>query len=553
MRRTTMRSASRLASVLGVASLVLVAAACGGDDDDAATSDTTAEEETVDEEPADDGDEATDDGDEATTEDTTADDSASSDAVIRLATNQLPASKGNPFNSVGSPGIYTLAAIYDPVTFVSTDGEIKPWLATSWENTSETTWNFVLRDDVQFSNGETLDAEGLASVINFIVTDEAAAGSAVARDLANIASATAVDTYTVEVTTATPDPILPAKMTEIYVPAPGVLADAGLEEITENPVGSGPFMVTSWDAGTIELAAFTDSWRAPLVGGLEIQELAEPAARVQALQAGQVDLATGISPDLVDTLGDAASADVVTANQVMSLAFNTEMADSPVADPMVRQALNYAIDRQAIVDALLLGQGSAAGQGPTPNATGYNPDIDAFGYDPELAQQMLADAGYPDGLSFTADVVVGSFPADAEIYQLAQQNLADIGVDVELNQITFPDWLERYLGGTFDAGMFGLSWNALPTMDSGRVMTNFSCLKSNPFFCDQEQADALEAALPTIDPAERTAALQDVTAMMHDNPPALYLVQQIDVNGVSSEIGNFVNDNRFFNYDEMTK
>lgn len=480
--------------------------------------------------------------------------SPNSDAVIRVGTNALPAAKGNPFNSVGSPGIYTLAAIYDPITFVNADGEVEPWLVVSWENTSDTTWNFEVRPNVMFSNGEILDAEGLASVIDFVANDEAAAGSAVARDLGNIASATAIDDVTVEVTTIEPDPILPSQLTEIYVPAPGVLAEDGLDAITENPVGSGPFMVTSWNASSIELTAFTDSWRAPMVGGMEIQALPEPAARVQALQAGQVDLITGVSPDLVDLIeGSGASADIVTANQVMSLAFNTEMENSPVADPAVRQALNYAIDRQAIVDDLLLGQGRAADQGPTPSATGYNPDIDAFDYDPELATQMLDDAGYPDGLSFPVDVVVGSFPADAEIYQLVQQDLADIGVDVELRQIVFSDWLERYLGGTFDSGMFGLSWNALPTMDAGRVMTNFSCLKANAFFCDQPTADALSAALPTIDEAERTSALQGVTEMMHDNPPALYLVQQIDINGVSSELSGFVNDNRFFNYDQMTK
>lgn len=524
--------------LLAVAGVMAMVASCGGSDD-------SSSEESTDTTPATvaDGDGGTD-----------AEPAEQSDAVIQLGVNALPASKGNPFNSVGSPGIYTLAAIYDPITFVSADGSVEPWLATEWENTSDTTWTFTLRDDVTFSNGEALDAEGVAAVINFLVTDEAAGTSAVARDVGVIESVAAIDEFVIEVTTSTPDPILPNKMTEIYVPAPGVIAEGGIDAITENPVGTGPFMVTSWDANSIALDAFADSWRPPLVAGMEIQALPEPAARVQALQSGQVDLVTGVSPDLVALLdGSTASADVITANQVMSLAFNTSLEGSPIADASVRQALNHAINRQAIVDDLLLGEGSPALQGPVPGATGNNPDIEGFEYDTELAMQMLADAGYPDGFSITADIVVGSFPADSEIYQLVKQNLSDIGVEVELNQIPFPDWLDQYLGNTWTSDMFGLSWNALPTMDLGRVMSNFSCLKTPAFFCDQATADALAAALPMMDIDARTAAMQEVSTMMHDNPPAIYLVQQIDINGVATGLDGFSNDNRFFRYDQMAK
>jgi peptide/nickel transport system substrate-binding protein len=524
----------RKAFGLLVAAVMLTAASCG-DDDDSSTASVTA---------------STD----AAAETTATPDSDQSDAVIRFGVNALPAAKGNPFNSVGSPGIYTLAAIYDPITFVSSDGTVAPWLATEWERTSDTTWNFTLRDDVMFSNGEMLDAEGLASVINFLVTDEVAATSAVARDVRVIESAVALDEFTLEVTTSVPDPILPNKMTEIYVPAPGVIAEGGIDAITENPVGTGPFMVTEWGATDVTLAAFTDSWRAPLVSGLKIQALPEPAARVQALQSGQVDLVTGVSPDLVGLLdGSSASADIVTAAQVMSIAFNTSIEGTPIADAAVRQALNHAVDRQAIVDHLLLGQGNPATQGPTPGATGHNPDITGFEYDPELATQMLADAGYPDGFTLTADIVVGSFPADSEIYQLVKQNLADVGVEVELNQMQFSEWLEKYLANSWTSEMFGLSWNALPTMDAGRVMSNFSCLKNPAFFCDQPAADALSSAVILMDEDARTAAMQEVTAMMHENPPALYLVQQIDINGVSNELQGFSNDNRFFRFDLMSK
>src|SRR5205807_2593423 len=96
--------------------------------------------------------------------------SSASGQVIHVGVDSLPAAKGNPFDSTGSPGIYTYAAIYDPVTYVDSTGKLKPWLATKWQNTSPTTWTFTLRGGVKFSDGETLDAKGLADVINYMKT-----------------------------------------------------------------------------------------------------------------------------------------------------------------------------------------------------------------------------------------------------------------------------------------------------------------------------------------------------------------------------------------------
>lgn len=473
--------------------------------------------------------------------------------TIRVAVNELPAAKGNPFNSVGSPGIYTLAALYDPLTFADADGTVKPWLATEWTNTSPTTWTFTLRDGVEFSNGEPLDAAGVAEVINFLRTDDEAAKSAVAGDLSTIASAKAVDGKTVEITTSEPDPILPNQLAELYLPAPKVLTEQGLQAITDDPVGTGPFQVKNWGANKITLDAFTGSWRAPKAKALEIQALAEPASRMQALQSGQVDLITGLSPDQANQLSGTTRADITKANQVMSLAFITTAGDSPLSDRRVRQALNYAVDKQAIAKNLLLGQAEAVGQGITPEAAGHNPDLAPYPHDVAKARDLLAQAGYPDGFTFSADVVVGSFPADSEVYQLMKQHLADAGVTVELHQITFSDWLTKYLNNSWEVQAFGLSWNALPTMDGARAMSLFSCLKEPAFFCDRPAANVLSDAMTNLDGTSRTQQLQRVAKAMHDNPPALYLVRQIDINGLSASLQGFQNNNRFFTYDQMSK
>lgn len=478
--------------------------------------------------------------------------SSASSETIHVAVDSLPAAKGNPFDGSGSPGIYTYAAIYDPVTYVDSAGQVEPWLATSWQNTSPTTWTFTLRDGVKFSDGETLDAQGLADVINYMKKNPDLSKSAVAGDLVNIASAKALAAMTVQITTTAPDPILPAKLTELYVPAPKVLTQQGVQAITNNPVGTGPFKVKSWGTSSITMTAFAESWRAPKVGGLDIQALPDPAARLQALQSGQVNLITGVSPDQVSNLGSGYQADITKAAQVMSLAFINTTGKSPLSDPRVRQALNYAVDKNALANNLLLGKGQAIGQGITPGAAGNNPSVQPYPYDPTKAKQLLAAAGYPNGFSMTADVVVGSFPADGDIYQQMAQNLNDIGVKVKLQQITFTDWLNNYLANNWGAAQaFGLSWNALPSMDGSRAMSLFSCLKKPAFFCDKPTAALLTKAMSDMNATSRTQELAQVATAMHDNPPALYLVREIDINAMSTKLSRFVDDNRFFPYDKM--
>ncbi|WP_165968984.1 ABC transporter substrate-binding protein [Actinomadura sp. KC06] len=477
--------------------------------------------------------------------------------TLKIGVDSLPASQGNPFNSAVSPGIYTYAAIYDPLTFVDDTGQVKPWLATEWKNTSDTTWTFTLRDGVEFSNGEKLTAQGVADVVNFLKQNPEAKRSVVSNDLATVKSAKAADAKTVEITTAVPDPVLPNKVTELMIPAPKALAAGGVKGIAAKPVGTGPFQVKNWGGNKITLTAFEKSWRAPKEAGLEIQAMQDPASRLQALQSGQVDLITGVSPDQVDQMKGSIQAEVNPGNQVMSLAFRTvkgkDPVDSPLTDKKVRQALNYAVNKQAITDNLLLGKAKPVGQGPTEKVRGHNPDVQAYPHDPAKAKALLTEAGHPKGFAMSADVVVGAFPGDADIYQSVKQDLAKVGVNLTLNQMTFPTWLQNYTGNTWKTQAFGLSWNALPTMDAGRAMTNFTCLRPSTFFCDKPTADHLSAALTDMDGQKRDEQLRKVVAEMHDNPPALFLVHQITIVGKSSSLEGAKDNNRFFRYDQMAK
>lgn len=473
--------------------------------------------------------------------------------LLRVGVQGLPPGQGNPFSALGSPSIYTWSALFDALTLVDASGEVTGALATAWENTSDSTWQFTLRDGVTFSNGEPFDADAVVATVDYLLTEEGAA-TPVGQELQNIAEATAVSATEVEFTTSNPDPILPARLSSMYIVAPAAWADLGPEGFATEPVGTGSYQVEAWRPGEVTMVAYPDSWRPPVTPELTVVELAEPASRMQALASGQLDLVVGLAPDQASQVESAGGTiEVNPAPQVMSLAFITELdPDAPLADQRVRQALNYAVDKQAIVDNLLAGLAAPAGQGATPVAFGHNPDVAPYPYEPETATELLTDAGYPDGLELTADVVVGSFPADGQIYQAMAADLAAVGVDLTLNEVDFPTWLDKYLGGTWDTDTFGLSWNTAPILDASRPYTLFSCTKQPPFFCDQDVMPLHAQAASEFDPQARRAVLHELAVAVRDNPPALFLVEQIDLNATAEAVEGYRNDNRTIAYHEMT-
>jgi peptide/nickel transport system substrate-binding protein len=470
---------------------------------------------------------------------------------LRVGVSALPPGQGNPFSAIGSPSVYVWASIFDALTTVDKTGKVQPGLATSWKNIDPTHWSFTLRQGVTFSNGEPFNADAVVATVNYLTSKEGKATS-VGGELSMLASAQATDPNTVEITTSTPNPVMPASLCVMYIPAPKAWAQLGAKGFATQPVGTGPFVANSFTQNSVQLTANTKSWRAPKVDKLSFTMLADQAARTQALQSKQIDLEIGVSPDQMPSLSSAGF-NVVTSSpqQIMSLAFR-QTSGGPIADPMVRQALNYAVNKDAMNTSLLGGKGAAPTQGTASNTFGNNPSVKGFPYDPDKAKQLLQQAGYGSGLKLSADVVVGSFPADAQIYQSAAADLAKVGVQLTLTQITFADFLSKYLPNSWDTPMFGLSWNGQPTLQASRPDTIFSCLQPKAFFCDPTVKDLLTKASTEFDENQRKQTLQDVATQMQANPPALLLMEQIDINAMASNVKGFSADNRTVHYENIT-
>ena len=472
--------------------------------------------------------------------------------TITIAVPGLPPSQGNPFKEgPGTPGIHTYAAIFDALTRVDDKGIVRARLATGWKNTSPTTWRFTLRNDVKFSNGEAFNAEAVKATVDFITSADGRKLVIGSTELPEIASASVVSEFVVDIKTSTADAILPAQLAALYIVAPKAWAAAGQDVFAKAPVGTGPYKVDSISTTRIELSAFKDSWRTPKADKLVIIPLADAASRLQALQSGQVNMVAGINPDQIASAKSARATVIsVPAPQVMSLAFNV-VGGGVVKDVRIRQALNYAVDKDAIANGLLAGKGKAATQGTTPVVYGYNKAVTGYPYDPAKAKELLAAAGYEKGLTLSADITVGSFPSDNLIYQAVKADLAKVGVTLNYTTITFAQWLPQYNANSWKGDAFGLSWNSAPRGDASRPYAIFVCKPVGAFYCNASEDALVKKAATELNAAKRLAILKEIAVKVTASAPALYIVEQIDLYALGKGVHGFSAGNRAIAYENI--
>lgn len=448
---------------------------------------------------------------------------------LRFAISDLPRSMGNPYTENGTPSSYTWTALFDPLTMLDTEGRLIPALATSWELVDQLRWRFHLRKGVRFSNGEALNAQAVVATLEWLTSPEGRR-TLIGNEVRGLTGATAIDELTVEITTAAPDAILPQRLTAVMIVAPGAWARLGPDGFAREPVGTGAYVVADWDntRRRVRLEANADSWRSPSVPVIHLIAMPDNAVRVQALRSGEVDLTTVDIEDIDFLASRGFTIHHKPSMQVMALAFNTQRdPPSPVRDVRVRQALNLAVNRQAIAEVLLQGLVEPAGQPASRVTPGHNPDVPAYPYDPERARALLAEAGYPDGLDLRIEAVSGGIPGANQIFQVVVQDLRRVGVNATLQLRPFPAWLRDYLGGTTRADIFGLPWNASPNNDVLRPIEYYSCALRRAFFCEPEVMPKIEAVATELDPEVRMRLLQELAVTLHELAPSLFLVEQI--------------------------
>lgn len=456
---------------------------------------------------------------------------------LRITLRTMPPGNANPHTSGGWPPLLIWPALFDALTGIDENGDLKPVLADSWHNEDDTTWVFTLKEGIQFSNGEPFDAEAAAETINFLLTDEGRVFS-VHREVRNVAKATARDTRTLEVKTTQPDSLIPGRLAGIRMLPPKYFAGVGASAFALQPHGTGSFMVDRWETGRASLVKNPYAWRPGQIDRIDYTAAPESTSRVQALVSGAADIAYDLgSTDILQIEASGARIDYRTRAAVQMWQFVTEV-ESPLQDKRVRQALNYAVNIEVIVDALMQGITVAVGQVAARGTFGYDPNIKPYPYDPDKARALLAEAGYPNGFTIPFQVVSASSEEESVYVQVAQ-DLRQIGVDVELIRVPFTKQVQSVYGAPWDGKAFNMNYGSLPSLDPLASMGFHSCLWPWPWICREDIAQRTLEADQEFNPNIRRDMVRGILKDLHDDPPGIYLYENIHVDGIASRVKTY--------------
>lgn len=391
-----------------------------------------------------------------------------------IATSAVPPSL-NPV--LGDPAygmVYQWA--YDPLIVMNGDGTYSPGLATEWGYVGEgnTVYEPTLREGVTFSDGAVLDAEGLKAYLDYARTQTTGTTTTL---LASVSDVEVIDRLNVRLTLSRPDTGLTFYFAQAFgagfVISPDAIADpTTLDAAT---AGAGPYMIDPEQTVAGDRYVYVPNpnyWDPERQHWDEVtvRVIANPSSTVQAMQSGQVQAALGDATTI--PAATAAGLEVVDPPQAMSginLADRDGTLSEPLRDVRVRQALNMAVDREAIAQALY---GSAdltttqyAFEGQAPYLEELN---ETYPYDPEAAKELLVEAGYPDG--FTLPVLSVPLAGLDKLTQAVGGQLAEVEVTLEVtSKATPPDYFTAMVSGEFPAAVIGYGLANMNTLYAGLV------------------------------------------------------------------------------------
>ncbi|MEZ0338581.1 ABC transporter substrate-binding protein [Mycobacterium sp. pV006] len=412
-----------------------------------------------------------------------------------------------------------LENVFDTLVEPDENLQMRPALAKSWEvSPDELTWTFRLRENVTFHDGSPFTAEDVVYSYRRIIDEQ----------LAN------VDKFAAVTAVEAPDPL--TVVIRVSRPTPNMLTNLGgfkgmaivsrenveSGRIATHPIGTGPFSFRGQRSGdSLVLSANPQYWGgAPALTGVTFRFISEPSTALSALQAGEVDWTDSVPPQRVSQLrdDDSLTLAVTPSNDYWYLALN--QARAPWNDVRVRQAIAYAVDRDAIVTATSYGT-AAANQLAIPEGNPWYVPYDRYadgGIDTarELLQQSGASPGSMDML------VTTEYPETVTAAQIIADNLAPLGITVDIRTVDFATWLDEQNSGNFDMLMMGWLGNIDPD-DFYYAQHHTDGTSNAQKFSDAEVDRLLDAGRVETDPGARFDHYARAATLIADQVSYIYL------------------------------
>lgn len=442
--------------------------------------------------------------------------------------------------------------MFDSLYHRDDDMQIIPWLATSFENPDELTWRFHLREGVKFHNGNDFKANDVKFSIERLMEDDSVWDTASFVDRVEV-----VDDFTVDIITQEPFAAFMTRLVLWHMTDEEYFNEVGEEGFLESPVGTGPYKFVEWVKDErVVLEANEEYWRgAPQIKTVIFIPIPETATRLVALEAGEVDIVTDVPPEYIDQPAEGVQISSVPGTRAFYLGMNVNV--EPFNDIRVRQAMNYAIDVDSIIEFILNGLARPIDNPLLPEAFGYTA-TPVYHYDPEKAMSLLAEAGYPDGFEMEID----AYPALKEIAEALAGQLSAVGIDatVNVNELAAvyakyePGGSQTFLTswGNSEADADGILTKQFTSTRYGCDLLTYEYPDPQSGFGDSEKGcyytgygnPVVDAAVNegkiNVDPAARQAAYYEALQVIVEEAPWLFLYNPSEIYAQSSQVEGWI-------------
>ncbi|MBM7045611.1 ABC transporter substrate-binding protein [Rhizobium lusitanum] len=454
-----------------------------------------------------------------------------------------------------------LSHIYERLVYQDEHLDLKPGLSVSWRATSDTQWEFKLRQNVRFHDGSPFTADDVVYTIERIRDFLNSPTGGFRSYVSGIKAVSAPDPLTVVIDTNGNVPNLPLSLSSIFVmhrPGPGFQTTEELNSGSP-PVGTGPYRFESWSSGEmLKLTRNDDYWGGkPAWSAVTFRIIENPAARVAALTTGDVDIADAIpARDVASLKQRGARIASISAARINFLQFDVERATlpgvtsksgeqiaNPFKDPSVRRALAMATDRGILVDKILAGYGTAAAQAFPGGLPGTSVNLKPESPHYDKAKALLAKAGFPNGFNVVLAGPTGRYPGDSESLQAIAQSWARIGVAVQPAVFPFSVFNTKRASGDYGVWYGGTSGEAVdiilhallasPNTERGTGALNFGHYRNDAFDAMLAKAESIQEG------PERNKALADATDVVMADQPIIPLYHFHHIVGYGPRVGSY--------------
>ncbi|SES90250.1 peptide/nickel transport system substrate-binding protein [Marinobacter segnicrescens] len=459
--------------------------------------------------------------------------------TLRVGAAANPSSMDPATGGSGSDHVFLFPVFATLVDWEYDTLKAIPGLAKSWEYPDPQTLVLNIREGVTFHDGTTLDAEAVKFNLDRNRTDPR---SNIRADLASVESVEVSAPYQVKLNLKAPDTSLPLVLSDRagMMVSPSAIKKFG-EDSDRNPVGAGPMKFVEWNDGdSITLERNPDYWKneRPLVDGITFRIITDSSTRLRSVMSGQNDLAYQLEGRQKPLIERGGSVEGVSGSTVYCFQIYLNHSKGPLSNVKVRQALNYAIDREALVRASMHGAGEPAYMNLPSSHWAYDADVaKLYPYDPDKARQLLTEAGYPDGIDL--DMRGYNDQGSVQRQEILMAMLKDVGIRGRFKTGTISDMSAAYFArGEGDFLVSAWTGRPDPSLTYALLYAGDSYFNAGKVEPPEGLMDAIRASRSTNDIEERKKAFSTVQRIVMENALVVPLAFRQDIMAHTDKVNN---------------